>query len=187
MNYELYYRIKTYIFKHLFNIFFKNNFKSFGRKSYIIKPLRIQGASYISMGDNVSINFGTWLGVIKEDKIPNLTISNGVYIGNFCHFDCIDEIIIGENTMLADKVYIGDNSHGYMDKNIPIMDQKLIYKGKVNIGKNCWIGENVSILSASIGDNCVVGAGSVVTKDIPRNSIAVGSPAKVVKNVARAE
>ncbi|WP_067177455.1 DapH/DapD/GlmU-related protein [Sulfurospirillum sp. UCH001] len=181
MSFEFYLRLETFIKKHIFNLIFKKYFKTFGKKSYIIKPLRIQGPEFISIGNNVAINSFSWLGVLRQDTIPNLKILDGVYIGNFCHIDCIDEIIIGENTLIADKVYIGDNAHGYGKNNIPIINQKLIYKGKVNIGKNCWIGENVSILSVTIGDNCVIGAGSVVTKDIPNNSVAVGNPAKVIR------
>jgi len=53
--------------------------------------------------------------------------------------------------------------------------------GNVSIGDNCWIGHNVFIREGvSIGPNCVIGGHSVVTKDIPSNSIAVGSPARVV-------
>lgn len=53
--------------------------------------------------------------------------------------------------------------------------------GKVKIGNNVWLGENVTILKGvTIGDNVIIGLGSVVTRDIPSNSVAVGIPAKVV-------
>lgn len=53
--------------------------------------------------------------------------------------------------------------------------------GYVKIGNNVWLGENVSILKGvTIGDNVIIGLGSIVTKNIPSNSIAVGSPAKVI-------
>lgn len=53
--------------------------------------------------------------------------------------------------------------------------------GKVKIGNNVWLGENVSILKGvTIGDNVIIGYGSIVTKDIPSNSVAVGVPAKVI-------
>lgn len=53
--------------------------------------------------------------------------------------------------------------------------------GKIKIGNNCFIGINSILMpNVEIGDNCVIGAGSIVTKNIPSNSVAVGSPAKVI-------
>jgi Acetyltransferase (isoleucine patch superfamily) len=47
-----------------------------------------------------------------------------------------------------------------------------------------WLGGNVCVLpGVTIGDNCVIGAGSVVNKDIPANSVAVGNPCKVIKQI----
>lgn len=58
----------------------------------------------------------------------------------------------------------------------------------VVIGDDCWIGGNVSILpGVTIGNGCTIGAGSVVTKSIPAYSVAVGSPARVIKKVAETE
>lgn len=58
----------------------------------------------------------------------------------------------------------------------------------VTIGDDCWIGGNVIILGGvTIGDGCTIGAGAVVTRDIPAYSVAVGSPAKVVKKVLSPE
>ncbi|MDD4150740.1 MAG: DapH/DapD/GlmU-related protein, partial [Bacteroidales bacterium] len=52
----------------------------------------------------------------------------------------------------------------------------------VIIGDNVWVGSNVTILpGVSIGDNVVIGAGTVVTKTILNNAIAVGNPAKIIK------
>lgn len=53
--------------------------------------------------------------------------------------------------------------------------------GRVTIGNNVSFGQNVMVLKGvTIGDNCFIGAGSIVTRDIPANSIAAGSPAKVI-------
>jgi len=58
------------------------------------------------------------------------------------------------------------------------------YASFVTIGDDCWIGGNVTIMpGVTIGKGCTIGAGSVVTKDIPDFSVAIGSPAKVVKTV----
>ena len=56
------------------------------------------------------------------------------------------------------------------------------YNRPVHIGKNCWLGANVTVLpGVSIGDDTVIGAGSLVTKDIPAGVVAFGSPCRVVR------
>ena len=59
-------------------------------------------------------------------------------------------------------------------------------KGETIIGNKVWLGDNVVVLSGvKIGNNSIIGANSVVTKDIPSFSIAVGSPAKVIKTISQ--
>ena len=54
----------------------------------------------------------------------------------------------------------------------------------VSIGRNVWIGGSVTILpGVTIGDNVTIGAGSVVVNDIPSNTVAVGNPCRVVKQL----
>lgn len=56
--------------------------------------------------------------------------------------------------------------------------------GKVKIGNNVYFGWNCTVLKGvTIGDNCIIGYGSVVTRDIPANSVAAGSPAKVICSI----
>lgn len=58
------------------------------------------------------------------------------------------------------------------------------YAHPVTIGNDCWIGGNVVLLAGvTIGNGCTIGAGAVVTRDIPPFSVAVGSPARVVRTV----
>jgi maltose O-acetyltransferase len=53
----------------------------------------------------------------------------------------------------------------------------------ITIGDDCWIGGNSVICQYNDWKGCVIGAGSVVTKDIPDNSLAVGNPAKVIRQL----
>ena len=84
-------------------------------------------------------------------------------------------ITIGDDVTLAPRVHI--LAHDASTKNA------LGYTrlGTVNIGNNVFVGASTTILpGVNIGDNVVIGAGSVVSKDIPSNSVAVGSPAMVI-------
>ena len=54
----------------------------------------------------------------------------------------------------------------------------------IHIGENCWLGAGVIVVpGVTIGDNVVIGASSVVTKDIPSNSVAMGTPCRVVRQI----
>ena len=76
-------------------------------------------------------------------------------------------------------MYRGDNSES---PNVPPAERCLTENESVETGDRCWIGEFVTILpGVTIGEGCIIGSHSTVTHDIPANSIAVGSPAKVIK------
>lgn len=156
---------------------------TFGIRSLIIKPLKIDGGKNIFIGNHVVIEEGTWLASMPLTgiKSPRLEIKDGCSLGHFNHVYATQEIIIEENVLTADKVYISDNLHSYQNINIPIKSQSILQNGKVRIGSGSWIGENACILGVIIGKQCVIGANSVVTKDIPDYSVAVGIPAKVIK------
>ena len=67
-------------------------------------------------------------------------------------------------------------------------ERHLCYARPVRIGNDCWLGANVVICpGVTVGDNCVIGAGSVVTKDIPSNSVAVGNPCRVLREITEAD
>lgn len=167
----------------LYSILHRYSFKHVGQKVLIFSPLKIVGKGNISIEDNVHIYYKTWLMAlpVTGEKECKLEIGSGSTIGNFNHIIASHRIIIGENVLTADKVYISDNIHNYDDINTPIKEQQIVQKKDVYIGDGSWLGENVCVIGATIGKHCVIGANSVVTKDIPDYSVAVGSPARVIK------
>lgn len=164
-------------------LYYKSCFAKFSFSSRIISPLHLQGMENIKIGNRAIIQYKSWLAALPltgEVKC-SLEIGNGTVIGHFNHIYATKSIIIEDNVLTADKVYISDNFHDYEDVNIPIIKQPIIQNGEVIIGEGSWLGENVCVLGAKIGKHCVIGANSVVTRDIPDYSVAVGAPAKVVK------
>lgn len=64
------------------------------------------------------------------------------------------------------------------------MSADYILRGNIIIEDNVWIGEGCVILpNVKIGQNSVIGANTVVTKDVPRNSIVVGNPGRVIRQI----
>lgn len=108
-------------------------------------------------------------------------LGKDVYINSNCTFVDDAHIYIGDKTMIAPNVTIISASHPISPK---LRAEGYGCNEPVYIGKNVWIASNVTILpGVHIGDNSVVGAGSVVTRDLPPNVIAVGSPAKVLREI----
>lgn len=177
------YRIERKISVLYYQKYLKNKFRFFGKDVFVINPLKIKGLQYISLKDNVHINYKSWLEAcpLEGQSECVLQIGEGSVVGNFNHIYATQKIIIGKKVLIADKVYISDNLHGYQRIDVPIMDQPIRQNKEVIIDDGTWLGENVCVLGAKIGKNCVIGANSVVTKDIPDYSIAVGVPAKVIK------
>lgn len=174
--------IKNVIFARMFFLLNRHKFKKLELNSLVCSPLRIDGSEYISIHKNVKINKFSWLFAAKIDNFePNLIINEGCSIGDFNHIAAVRKVVLEKNVLTANRVYISDNLHAYADISIPIMHQKVEFKGEVSIGEGSWIGENACIIGAKIGKHCVIGANAVVTKDIEDFSVAVGVPAKVIK------
>ena len=160
--------------------------KHIGKNSFIQPPFHSGNIRNVYIGDNVSIFAGGWIQTIPEylrDKFnPELKIGDGTYIGHRCHIIVCDKMTIGKDVTIADNVYITDNLHGFEDISCGVMPQSLKIPGPVTIEDEAWIGERVCIMpNVTIGKHSVIGANSVVTKDIPPYSVAVGCPARVIK------
>lgn len=182
LNYQSLNNLYTRIHRRIWKILFHSNFKSFGKHSRIMFPMKIKGAEHIEIGDYVSIADNIWLAAVKIDEnLPRLIIGDRTKIGHFSVVAAVRYIKIGKNVVVADKAFITDSIHNYEDITLPIKDQPIGFAGEVSIGDDSWIGQNVSIIGAKVGKHCVIGANSVVTKDIPDYCVAVGSPARVVK------
>lgn len=104
------------------------------------------------------------------------------FISNF-NFTVLDEarVTIGDDCFIGPNVsiYTACHSTDPVERN-----SRQEWAKPVTIGHNVWIGGSVTILpGVKIGDNVTIGAGSVVTRDIPNNTVAVGNPCKVVKEL----
>lgn len=116
---------------------------------------------------------------------------SNIYIGEnfFANYHCVmldvAPITIGDNVMFAPNVSLYTAGHPVH----PLSRNSGYEYGKpITIGNNVWLGGNVVVNpGVTIGDNVVVGSGSVITKDLPANSIAVGNPCKVIREVTDAD
>ncbi|MBK5237607.1 MAG: acyltransferase [Actinomycetales bacterium] len=153
---------------------YRRAFKSLGKGSVIVRPLRLRGTSRIQIGAGCAIYEDAWLESDSESK-GSLIIEDNVYLGHGVHLHALSDVLIGEGSMLADGVLVNSGGH-QVDKNMEARES-----GPITIGKNCFIGQRVMVLGGvTIGDGATIGAGAVVTSDIPAGATAVGVPARVI-------
>lgn len=135
----------------------------------------------ISIGKNSRLGKHTRVSAGFSGKIA---IDKNVLLDDSSYIMAQGKISIGENTIIAAFCYIVDFNHNYNDLKTPIVQQGYAFL-PITIEENVWIGTHVVILpGVTIGKGSVIGAGSIVTKSIKPYSIAVGNPAKVIKQRA---
>ncbi|WP_040837034.1 acyltransferase [Nocardia brevicatena] len=132
------------------------------------------------------LEIGRWVHIGDGNAIRchegSLRIGDKVVFGKDNVVNTYLDIEIGESTLVADWCYICDFDHRMDDIHTPIKDQGIV-KSPVRIGPDTWIAAKVTVLRETrVGRGCVLGAHAVVKGDIPDYSIAVGAPARVVKN-----
>jgi acetyltransferase-like isoleucine patch superfamily enzyme len=154
-------------FKRSMSAICKNKFKSFSEGAEFRPGAYAVTCSKISLGKNVIIRPNTMIFADPREGDPG-------------------SVILEDNVMLGSGVHIYVANHEFTNPNIDIIKQGHRLAQSVVLQKGAWVGANAIILAGvTIGKNSVVGAGSIVTKSIPDYCIAVGSPAKVVREITR--
>lgn len=119
--------------------------------------------------------------IYANTGLSNVHFGKEVFMNFNCNFVDDGAIYIDDYTMVGPGVTFATAVHPISPK---LRKSKLQLNKSIHIGKNVWIGANATILpGVTIGDNSIIGAGSIVTKDIPKNIIAVGNPAKKLRDI----
>ncbi len=160
-------------------------FKSFGKGSFIRRPLLISNPQCMSIGDRVFIREGARLEVIcSGTELPELRIGNDSSIEQNVHIVCRRRVHIGDRVAISANCAILDVAHPYEDvqSTVKILSRIRDEDSFVEIGTGSLIGLGAVILpNVRIGRNVVIGANSVVTRDIPDFVVAAGNPAQIIR------
>ncbi|MBC7915288.1 MAG: acetyltransferase [Pyrinomonadaceae bacterium] len=162
---------------------------SFPTSRIIRYPWYIRGSKNIDFGTHLTTGVGLRIDAIDGYNTNRIKVKFGkrVQLNDYVHIAAINSIEIGDDVLIASKVFVSDHNHGsysgIIHSNPRVAPQaRVLYGNPVKIESNVWIGESVSIMpGVVIGEGSIIGAGSVVSKSIPPYSIAVGAPAKVIK------
>jgi lipopolysaccharide O-acetyltransferase len=152
-------------------------------------PFYIRGKQFVLFSEGFTSGVGLRIDAFPINETINkiVTIGKNVEVNDYVHIAAINNVTIGDNVLIASRVFISDHNHGnYAGINQcspnTVPKERPLFSSPVFIEDNVWLGESVSILpGVTIGRGCVIGANSVVSKNIPAYSIAIGIPAKVVK------
>ena len=148
-----------------------------GKRVKVTGRILLKGGGTVELGDYVSIrgDFGSPVGFnVATDA--TLSIGANSFVNKSAYFAVAHNVTVGENCFIGPGLHVYDRNGHYRS----IVGTQ---EG-VNIGDNVWLGARTTLLpGADVGDGAIVGAGSLVKGEIPENTLAVGSPAKPIKEI----
>jgi len=147
---------------------------------------RIQAGVRLACGRGrpIILGRGVWLMrgvVLSTSETGRIEVEDNVYIGEYGVVTSNALVHIGRNAIIAPHADLVDFNHGFDDLSRTVLAQPRD-AAPIRIGRDAWLGAGVKVLrGVTIGDQAVVGAGAVVTRDVPARAVAVGVPARVVR------
>ena len=151
-------------------------------------PIDLRGKKFIQVSKGFTTGVGCRIEAYPKTDKKVLLFGENFQMNDYVHITAMESVKIGNNVLLASKIYISDCSHGSYsgDENDSYPDSiphdRPLSSKPVAIEDNVWLGEFVSVLpGVTIGKGSIVGANSVVSKNLPPYIIAVGTPAKPIK------
>ena len=107
----------------------------------------------------------------------NITVGKNVFFNSGCKLQDQGGITIEDGTLLGHNVVLATLNHS-----LDPAHRRDLCPSPIYIGKNVWIGANATVLpGVTIGDGAVIAAGAVVSKNVPKNTVVGGVPAKTIK------
>ena len=114
----------------------------------------------------------------------DISIGRNVFVNQNCTFYDLGGLDIADDVMIGPNVSLITSGHPIE----PSQRRSSVIAKPIVIERNVWIAAGVTIIGGvTVGENSVVAAGSVVTKDVPRNTLVGGNPARVIRSIAAGE
>jgi acetyltransferase-like isoleucine patch superfamily enzyme len=140
----------------------------------------------IELGNDTMVMHNAELHVFNFRNLPHafIRVGRGTFIGESVVIRGQGGVTIGNSVLIAPQAKLLAVNHNFGDPTRPVIDQGIVGEGIV-VEDGAWIGAGAAVLDGvRIGRGSVVGANAVVTRDVPEFSLAVGSPARVIRRWA---
>lgn len=138
-------------------------------------------AACVRLEDGAALDHGVTL--VATSNRARIALGARTYVNRHTIIDADETLEIGADSMIGPFCYLTDHDHAFARDAVPAAGA--LVSRPTRIGARCWLGAHVTVLKGvTIGDGTVVGAGSVVTKSLPPSVVAVGNPARVLREIA---
>ena len=155
--------------------------QSVGKKPRVYGSIAVNNWGKMRIGDNVQIISDISTVELSTFLDGKLRIGNHVFINRGTSIVAVKQVTIGNDCHIGTDVSIMDNSFHRLE---PERRNEMPASQTVTIGDQVWLGNRVMVMpGVTIGRGSAIGAGSIVTQDIPERSLAVGIPAKVIRQL----
>jgi acetyltransferase-like isoleucine patch superfamily enzyme len=145
---------------------------------HVVLDAKGQDNAGIAIGDGVFIGRNT----ILSCKNGDIVLEDRVNIGFNCEVFSASRVVVGADTLLAAYTYLIGGDHEHASTDVSVLDQGRVSRG-IAVGRGAWLGAGAKVLDGtSIGAHAIVGTGAVVTSPVPDYAIAVGVPARIVRD-----
>jgi acetyltransferase-like isoleucine patch superfamily enzyme len=158
-------------------------FASCGENVVFARPRYIAHAGRVSVGDDSYLGKGSSLCVVPgKQGLGEIRVGKRVWVTGRLTIYSECSVTLEDNVLIAGGVFISDASRGHATAEMPYRDQPNEDAAPIVIGEGSWLGQNCVVMpGVTIGRRCIIGSNSVVTTSLAPGSVAVGAPARVVK------
>jgi acetyltransferase-like isoleucine patch superfamily enzyme len=148
------------------------------RKTFFGPGCKVERPWCVTIGERFVAEGSVYLKIVADNA--TLEFGDYVFVGCGSEFDVVEQVSVGDHTVIAPGCFITDHNHGIAgDARI---DQQAAFPRPVIIGRDVWLGAKVVVVAGvTIGDGAVVGASSVVTRDVPPMAVVAGAPARLLR------
>lgn len=166
------------VFPNFILQFFWDIIRPYSQLPFIFFRYVILKAKAKNCGDNIRIGTN-----VTIKGWGNLVLGSNISIHDNCYIDAGGNIVVGNNVSIAHNSTLLSGTHTFNDKNVPIKYNPIIKDG-LSIANDVWIGCGVRVLSGiKVSSRSIIAAGAVVNKNVDKNSIYGGIPAKKIKDI----